>query len=88
MRKTEQASDYQGRELAKGDTVALLSDNSSARISDIATDGDQEFVCLRPLHQPYGKGVWHAADRVVWLAASKKNRNKNNPAEKASAAKK
>jgi hypothetical protein len=74
MRKSECTNDYQGRELVKGDTVAVLSDNSSARVADIATDGDQAFVRLRPLHQPYSKGVWHAADQVVWLSGSKKSK--------------
>lgn len=76
MRKTDSATDYQGREIVKGDTVAILSDNTSARVADIAADGDQSFVRLRPLHQPYGKGIWHAADRVVWLSGSKKSRSK------------
>lgn len=72
MQKLLETEDFQGRTMEKGDTVTLLSDNSSAKIADIAREGDQHFVCLRPLHQPYGKGVWHAADCVLWSASSRK----------------
>lgn len=71
MQKVDTANDYRGRPITTGDTVAILSDNTSARVAEVATEGDQAFVRLRPLHQPYGKGVWHAADAVVWLSTRK-----------------
>ncbi len=76
MAKVEAANDYSGRKVEKGDTVVLLNDNSSAKVADLARDGDQFFLRLRPLHQPYGKGVWHPADQVVFQSASRKNKTK------------
>ena len=70
--KIESAADVDGRDLYKGDTVVTLSDQMSARISDLAEDGGMEFVCLRPLHRPYGKGTWHSADRVKLLSRKKR----------------
>lgn len=78
LKKLDQALDYSGRKVEKGDTVVLLSDNSSAKVADLARDGDQCFLRLRPLHQPYGKGVWHPADQVVFQTASRKVRAKDS----------
>ncbi len=69
MRKLEHAVDYSGRKLSRGDTVTTLNGYLTARICDIAADDGAAFVRLRPAHQPYGRGTWHAADRVVWVAA-------------------
>ena len=41
--------DMNGRALKKGDTVATLSDNLTAKICDLTWDGDTSFVCLRAL---------------------------------------
>jgi len=70
-KKIESAKDIDGRILEKGDTVVTLSDQMSARISDLAEDGGMEFVCLRPLHLPYGRGTWDSADRVKLLSKKK-----------------
>ncbi|MDX1681838.1 MAG: hypothetical protein R3336_01845 [Phycisphaeraceae bacterium] len=70
--KIEESEDVDGKTLNKGDTVTTLGDMMSARISDMATDSGTDFVCLRPLHRPYGKGVWHSADRVKLLKKKKR----------------
>ena len=72
--KLDAAAGFDGREVERGDTVMLLLDNSSARVADIALDGGEAFFCLRPLHMPYGKGYWHAADRVVFQSKSKRTK--------------
>ena len=68
MRKLDNAVDYSGRQLSRGDTVSTLNGYLTARICDIAADDGAAFVRLRPAHQPYSRGTWHAADRVVWVA--------------------
>ncbi|HEX7008571.1 MAG TPA: hypothetical protein VF184_01225 [Phycisphaeraceae bacterium] len=78
MRKIDQTQDYSGRPLERGDTVSTLNGHLTARVCDIATDGETTFVCLRPLHQPYSPGIWHAADRVIWVAAGANRRKKKN----------
>ena len=80
MQKVEQAADYSGRKIEKGDTVIMMGDNSSAKVADLARDGDQFFLRLRPLHQPYGKGCWHPADQVVFQSPNRKNKLKANAA--------
>ena len=74
MQKTDMAYDYSGRALAKGDTVSTLSGDMTGRISDLASEDDTCFVRLRPVHQPYGRGTWYAADRLVYLASSQRRR--------------
>lgn len=74
MHKITIASDVTGHELCKGDTVMTLSNQATATIADLAVEGDTQFVKLRPLHQPYGRGVWHAADCVQWLAYGRKRK--------------
>jgi len=64
MKKVKSASDVDERELGKGDVVATLSGNLTAKICDLAEDMDMEFVCLRAVQHPFSKGVWHAADQV------------------------
>ncbi len=74
MNKIEIAIDINGRDMRKGDTVTTIGSMTSARIADLAEEGEEQFVSLRPVHQPYGKGVWHSADRVQWVAAGKKTK--------------
>ena len=74
MRKVDKAADFNGRAMGKGDTVSVLSDHMTARICDIALDDGELFVRLKPLHQPYGRGIWLAAEQVLWLAAGRKNK--------------
>ena len=74
MKKIEIAIDINGRDMRKGDTVTTIGSMTSARIADLAEEGSEQFVSLRPVHQPYGKGVWHSADRVQWVAAGKKTK--------------
>lgn len=73
MRKQTKARDMEGRELQRGDTVATVTGNLTAKVTDIAIETDNTmFVCLRPVHQPFSKGIWHAADRVQRVAVAKK----------------
>jgi hypothetical protein len=73
MRKITQTSDMGGRKLAKGDTVMVLAGNVTAKVCDIALEYDNTaFVCLRAAHQPFSRGVWHAADQVMWVASARR----------------
>ena len=83
MRKLDEARDYEGRPVAKGDTVSTLNGQLTARVCDIADNGEMVFVRLRPLHQPYGKGTWHAADRLIWVAAATRRKRKSRSASSA-----
>lgn len=67
MKKATEAKDREGQLVRKGDVVATLSDNISAKICDICEDLGEYFVRLRPVHQPFGRGVWHSAEHVVRL---------------------
>ena len=72
MAKVDTTYDIDGRELGRGDTVLTISNQETARVCDMAMEFDTGFVCLRPLHRPYGKGVWHAADRTQLVSKSEK----------------
>jgi hypothetical protein len=74
MERMELAYDLSGRSLSKGDTVRTLNGSMTGRISDIAIEEETLFVCLRPVFQPYGRGVWYAADRVIYVASNQRNR--------------
>jgi hypothetical protein len=71
MQKTDSVSDLNGRSLFRGDTVTTISGDMTGKIYDIAADSDTGFVRLRPVHQPYQPGIWHAADQVVHLRSAK-----------------
>ena len=71
MRKILKTHDVSGLELAKGDTVATLNGDLSAKICDLCEEGGATFVRLRPIHMPYSPGVWYAADQVLRLARAK-----------------
>jgi hypothetical protein len=77
MERVSLAYDISGRSLSKGDTVSTVTGALTGRISDIAMEEETTFVCLRPVHQPYGRGVWHAADRVVYVASNTRQRSKS-----------
>lgn len=72
MRKVDQASDFEGQTLQKGDFVTVLHDNVSAKVCDLAVDSGTAFVRLRPSHQPFGRGVWHAAEHVLRTKSAKR----------------
>ena len=79
MRKVKTVRDCDGRKVGKGDTVATLTGNLTAKVCDLASDSDQGFVCLRPVHHPFSKGVWHASDHVQRIAVAKvKNKTSKN----------
>lgn len=82
--KIEVAHDADGTELIKGDTVATIGDNTAARVADLCIDMDLdlEYVRLKPLHQAYGKGLWHAADRVIRLSATKRKTDEEKEKER------
>lgn len=71
MRKVTKAHDVDGRDVKKGDTVATLSGNMTGKVYDIALDAGMAFLCLRPLHHPFSRGVWHSADHVQRIATAK-----------------
>ena len=67
----KQVVDVDGRSIEKGDTVATLNDNLTARVSETKYESDTGFVRIKPLQHPYSKGEWHAADRVQRIGRSK-----------------
>ena len=82
MQKMAHAIDISGHNMDKGDTVSTLNGQLTARICDIACDDDEMlFVCLRPIHQPYAKGVWYAADQVMWVSKGRKRKPANTNGE-------
>lgn len=64
MKKVKVANDVDGRDLQKGDIVATLSGNLTAKVCDVAEEGGMGFVCLRAVQHPFSKGIWHASDQV------------------------
>ncbi|MCC5828204.1 MAG: hypothetical protein JJU36_02040 [Phycisphaeraceae bacterium] len=75
MTKVDSALDVDGDEIQKGDTVASLGDGMTGRVCDISVESDDTaFVRLRPIHSPFGKGVWHAAEHVKRVGAGRKRR--------------
>ncbi|MEZ6192152.1 MAG: hypothetical protein R3C45_12810 [Phycisphaerales bacterium] len=70
MRQIDDATDLNGRPLQRGDTVTTVGGGTTGKIKDIVSDDGALFIEVRPLHRASGKGVWHAADRVLWLSSS------------------
>lgn len=70
MKKVKTAEDIDGRELQKGDVVATISGNLTAKVCDLAEEMGTAFVCLRAVQHPFSKGVWHAADQVQLIKAA------------------
>lgn len=68
MLKIDDAQDLNGRDLQRGDTVTTVGGGTTGKIKDIVSDDGALFVEIRPLHRASGKGVWHAADRLLWLS--------------------
>lgn len=67
------AVDLNGVELHKGDTVSTLNGGTTAKVCDIAFEPDETaFVRLRPLHSPFSRGIWHAAEHVQRVAAARR----------------
>jgi hypothetical protein len=81
MRQIDDATDLNGRSLQRGDTVTTVGGGTTGRIKDIVSDDGALFIEVRPLHRATGKGVWHAADRVLWLssAGAKASKPKSDP---------
>lgn len=77
MLKIDEAPDINGRDLQRGDTVTTVGGGTTGKIKDIVSDDGALFVEIRPLHRASGKGVWHAADRLLWLSRT----NSKTPAE-------
>ena len=75
MRKLKKTIDVSGRKISIGDTVTTINGDVTGKICDICQDADVTFVRVRPMHQSYGKGIWHAADRTQWLATAKPRTN-------------
>ncbi len=63
------ARDVSGRTLAKGDTVSSVNGQMTGRVWAMQVeDEDLAFVEIKPVHQPYAKSVWYAADQLIWVA--------------------
>jgi hypothetical protein len=71
---TRHIHDVDGRPLAKGDTIATLHDNQTARVTEVRYEFETGFVRIKPLQHPYSKGEWHAADRVQKIGTSSRQR--------------
>ena len=81
MVKVEQAPDLNGRDILRGDTVTTVTGDLTGKVKDIAKDDGELFVEVRPVYRAAGKGVWHAADRLLWLSrpnSSKANNSDSN----------
>ncbi len=63
--------DVNGQEIAKGDVVAPLNGDFRGRVSDVKSEDGEGFVCIRPAHRPYSKGIWYASEHVQWLSAAR-----------------
>jgi hypothetical protein len=73
MRKVSKTIDISGREVRKGDTVTTISGNMTGKVCDIAVETDSTmFVCLRAVHMPFSRGIWHAADQVQLVAGRRR----------------
>ncbi|MEM7625286.1 MAG: hypothetical protein AAF333_06630 [Planctomycetota bacterium] len=60
--------DVAGTPIEDGDTVVTVNGQSTGKVVQIKREDDVHFICLRPVHQAYGKGVWYASDQVFWVA--------------------
>jgi hypothetical protein len=80
MLKVDQAPDLTGRDLLRGDTVTTVGGGITGKVKDIANDDGALFVEVRPLYRASGKGVWHAADRLLWLSRPAPAKPKDTPA--------
>ncbi len=81
MVKIDDAPDLNGRSLLRGDTVTTVGGGTTGKIKDIVSDEGALFVEVRPMYQSAGKGVWHAADRLLWLSRPKVKAAKPEEAE-------
>jgi uncharacterized Zn ribbon protein len=72
VKRGAMALDVNGQEIGKGDTVTTISGDLTGKVYDVRMELGTSFVRLRPVHQPYTPGIWHAADRVVRLKAARK----------------
>lgn len=73
MRKVKTAKDFNGNEVRRGDVVSTLDGRLTAKVCDIAMEMDKTtFVRLRPVHSPFDKGIWHAAEHVQWVSGGRK----------------
>jgi hypothetical protein len=68
MANVEEASDVAGVSLKEGDTVATVNGQTSGKVCEVRMEDGAEFIRVRPTHQPYGKGMWYAADQVFRVA--------------------
>ena len=77
----ESVPDVAGTPIEKGDTVVAVNGQTTGRVCELSLEDDLGFVCIRPVHQAYGKGVWYAADQVFWVArpGGKKNQEEAPP---------
>ncbi|MDX1564312.1 MAG: hypothetical protein R3236_02845 [Phycisphaeraceae bacterium] len=77
--------DVNGHVITKGDVVAPLNGDFRGRVSDVKSEDEEGFVCIRPSHRPYSKGIWYASEHVQRLAAARvpaKDKGKGKPKPK------
>jgi hypothetical protein len=67
MKKVASLLDANGKDITRGDLVTTLTDHVTSKIVELASDLDTGFVRLKPVSYSVGKGVWHAADHVLFL---------------------
>ena len=71
MEQVSNVNDANGTSVKRGDLVTTLSDHTTSKVVEVASDLDTGFVRLKPVSYSVGKGVWHASDHVLLLRASK-----------------
>ena len=67
MKNVTSLHDANGKSLKRGDLVTTLTDHVTSKVVELASDLDTGFVRLKPVSYSVGKGVWHAADHVLFL---------------------
>lgn len=81
----ESVRDVAGKSIETGDTVVAVNGQTTGKVCEITREDDFGFVCVRPVHQAYGKGVWYAADQVFWVARPNTAKKDKKPAAKSPA---
>lgn len=67
MKQVTTLHDANGTDIKRGDLVTTLNDHITSKIVDLSSDLDTGFVRLKPVSYSVGKGVWHAAEHVLFL---------------------
>lgn len=65
------AIDVNGLEVKRGDVVAPINGDFKGRVCDVRSEDGLAFICIRPAHRPYSRGVWYPCEHVQRLAAGR-----------------